>query len=207
MKHLLRALAALPLLAAVAGCGAPAPGQNAAAVQSLAPDANLDARSLGRGVAAARPAAVQVQDNPGSPTILYAVSPRLQTGSPASLPMIVTSLGAERQRADGSIAYRALVVVSNARGQAGFSRATTRQGDTVPVRTMSRERDCAAAAGCVFVETLMLTFPPEMLRQAVEANAPIRLRISGSASFIEVGIPAGHIRALLEAAGGTAPRA
>lgn len=206
MHHLLRGLGALPLVASLAAC-APEAGRNAGAVSALSPEASLDARGLGRGVAAARPASVQVQDDPGNPMVLYTVSPRLQTGSPGSLPMIVTSFGAERQRADGAIAYRALVVISNARGHAGFTRAETRQGDSIPVQTMRRETQCGGAGGCTFVETLMLTFAADALRQAAEAGTPVRLRLSGSAAFVEVNIPPGHIRALLEATGGVPPRA
>lgn len=203
-KRLLRGLAALPLLAGMAGC-APTGGRDADAVRTLAPDAALDARSLGRGAAAARPVSVQVQDDPAQAAVLYAVSPRLQTGSVGSLPMIVTSLGAERRRADGSVAHRALVVVSNARASPGFARAATRQGADVPVQTLRRANECGAA-GCLFVETLMLTFPDGMLRQAAAAGTPLRLRLIGSAAFVEAAIPPGHIRALLEATDGAAPR-
>lgn len=187
----------LALLAALAGCAAP----GADAVGALGPDAALDARSLGRGAAAQRPASVQVQDAPGNPAVIYTVSPRLQTGSPGSPPMIVTSLGAERQRADGAVAYRALTVVSHARGQARFARAATRQGEAVAVRTLSTGNRCGAA-GCLSEETLLLTFPAEMIRRAAESGTPIRLRLAGDAAFVEVGIPAGHVRALLTATGG-----
>jgi hypothetical protein len=201
-----RGLAVLALLAGLAGCGGGA--SNADAVRTLAPTAELDARSLGRGAAAARPASVQVQDNPANPAIFYTVSPRLQTGSPASLPMIVTSFGAERPRAGGATAYRALVMVSNARGQAGFANATTRQGDRIPLEVVRRETQCGGAGGCLFVETLMLTFDAGALRRAAEAGTPLRLRLNGSASFVEVNIPPGHVRALLGATGaGAAPRA
>jgi hypothetical protein len=206
MHHVLRGLAAVPLLAALAGCGAGG-GRSADAVTTLAPEASLDARSLGRGAAAARPASVQVHDNPANPAILYTVSPRLQTGSPASLPMVVTSFGAERQRADGSIAYRALVVVSNARRPAGFARAATRQGDSIPLQVVSRETQPGTAGASLFVETLMLTFTADMLRRAAEAGTPIQVRLTGSAAFVEVNIPPGHVRALLEATGSAAPRA
>ena len=201
-----RVLAALSLLIGLAGCAGGGPA-SPDAVSTLPPEASLDARSLGRGAAAARPASVQVQDNPANPAILYTVSPRMQTGSPASLPMIVTSLGAERQRADGSIAYRALVVVSNARGQAGFARAATRQGDSVPLQVLGRETQCGGAGGCLFVETLMLTLGADALRQAAESGRPLRLRLTGSATFVEVNIPLGHLRALLEATGAATPRA
>jgi hypothetical protein len=206
MKTFLCGLAVLPVVALLAGCAAGS-GQGTDAVRTLAPDADLDARSLGRGATAARPAAVQVQDTPGSPTILYTVSPRLQTGSPNTLPMIVTSLGAERRRADGALAYRALVVVSNARSYANFARAATRQGASVPIQTISRETQCGGPGGCLFVETLMLTFSAEAMRQAAEAGAAIRLRITGGAAFIEAVIPPGHIRALMDATAGAAPRA
>ena len=148
-----------------------------------------------------------MQDEPANPAVLYTVSPRLQTGSPGSLPMIVTSFGAERQRADGTIAYRALVVISNARGQAGFTRAATRQGDSIPVQTLRRDTQCGGIGGCLFVETLMLTFSAEALRLAAEAGTPLRVRLSGSAAFVEVNIPPGHVRALLEATAGAPPRA
>jgi hypothetical protein len=193
----LRRLAFLTLLAVVAGCAAPAP-PDAAAIRALPPDATLDARGLGRG-AAARPAAVQVLDNPASPAVFYTVSPRLQTGSVASPPMIVTSLGAERPRQGGTVAYRALVVVSNARRFGDFTRAATRQGEAVAVQVAARERPCDGAGGCRFVETLILTFDTRMLRDAAAAGTPLRLRISGSASFIEVNLPTGHLRALADA--------
>ena len=206
MHHLLRGLAALPVIATLAGCAAES-GRNAQAVSTLPPEASLDARGLGRGVAAARPASVQVQDEPANPAVLYTVSPRLQTGSPGSLPMIVTSFGAERQRTDGTIAYRALVVISNARGQAGFTRAATRQGDSIPVQTLRRDTQCGGVGGCLFIETLMLTFSADALRLAAEAGTPLRVRLSGSAAFVEVNIPPGHVRALLEATAGAPPRA
>lgn len=189
--------AALALLVLLAGCDAPA-GNTADGVRGLSPEASLDARGLGRGVAAGRPAAVQVQDTPGNPLILYLVSPRLQTGSPTSPPLIVTSFGAERQRADGSVAYRALVTVGTPRGLAGFSRAATRQGETIPVQVLGRENRCGAGS-CLYEERLMLTFPPDMVRQAAEAGQPLRARVSGSAAFIEVNVPPGHVRALVEA--------
>lgn len=199
-----RGLAALSLLIGLAACAAPG-GEARDAVGALAPEANLDARGLGRGVAAGRPAAVQVQDQAGNPTILYTVSPRLQTGSASSLPMVVTSLGAERERATGTLTYRALVVVSNARSQAGFARAATRQGASVPLQTLSRESRCEGAGGCLFVETLLLTFPADMLQEAVAGGTPLRLRLSGNAAFVEVGIPPGHLRALLAATEGATP--
>jgi hypothetical protein len=122
--------------------------------------------------------------------------------------MIVTSFGAERQRAGGAIAYRALVIISNARRQAGFARATTRQGDRIPLEVVRRETQCGGPGGCRFVETLMLTFDAGALRQAAEAGTPLRVRLNGSASFVEVNIPPGHVRALLGATGTTAtPRA
>ncbi|WP_431280767.1 hypothetical protein ACQW02_15260 [Humitalea sp. 24SJ18S-53] len=198
MKPVSRSLVALMLLGGMAGC-APPGAQNAEAVSSLAPEASLDARSLGRGVAAARPASVQVQDDPSNPTIVYAVSPRLQTGSLGSLPMIVTSFGAERQRSDASTAYRALVVISNARAYANFARATTRQGDSIPVQALSRDTQCGGVGGCLFVETLLLTFTADAMRQAAEAGTPLRVRLTGSAAFVEVGIPPGHVRVLLAA--------
>lgn len=197
----LRRHAILALLAVLAGCAAPAP-PDAAAIRALQPDATLDARGLGRGAATARPASVQVQDNPASPAVFYTVSPRLQTGSVTSPPMIVTSLGAERPRLGGAIAYRALVVVSNARRFGDFTRAATRQGEPVAVQVASRERQCAGAGGCQFVETLMLTLDTRMLRDAAAAGTPIRLRIGGSASFIEVNLPPGHLRALAAATQG-----
>lgn len=203
MNHVSRGFAAIPLLLGLAGCAAQT-GGGADAVRTLAPEASLDARALGRGAAAARPVSVQVQDDPSRPAILYTVAPRLQTGSVASLPMVVTSFGAERRRADGSTAYRALVVVSNARSQAGFTRATTRQGGSIPVQALSRETSCGGAGGCLFVETLLLTFTADAVRQAAEAGTPLRVRLLGNAAFVEVGIPPGHLRALLEATGGTA---
>lgn len=204
--HALRGFAVLPLLASLTGCAGES-GSSADTVRTLATETSLDARGLGRGVAAARPASVQVHDDPANPAILYTVSPRQQTGSPASLPMVVTSFGAERRRSDGSIAYRALVVVSNARGQAGFARAATRRGESIPLEVMARETQPGNAGTNLFVETLMLTFSADMLRQAAEAGTPLRVRLSGSASFVEVNIPPGHVRALLEATGSTAPRA
>jgi len=192
MTLLPRGLAALMLLTDCA-----APGERTA-VDSLSPEASLDARSLGRAAAAARPASVQVQDDPGNPAVLFTVSPRLQTGSPNSLPMIVTSFGAERQRSDGATAYRALVSISNARRAAGFAHAATRQGMDIPVQVLSRDTQCVGA-GCLFVEALMLTFPTDMVRQAAGAGAPLRVRLTGSAAYVEAGIPAGHVRALWEA--------
>ncbi len=206
MHDVPRGLAALLLLIGVAGCAAPE-GEVRDAVRSLDPQASLDARGLGRGVAATRPASVQVQNDPANPAILYTVSPRLQTGSASSLPMIVTSFGAERERATGSLAYRALVVVSNARQQAGFARATTRQGESVPLRALARESRCEGAGGCLFVETLLLTFPTDMVQQAAEAGTPLRLRLGGNAAFVELSIPPGHLRALLEATGAATPPA
>lgn len=205
MRHVPRGLAALVLLSVIVGCAAPG-SEPADAVRSMAPQASLDARSLGRGAAGIRPASVQVQDNPANPVILYTVSPRMQTGSVGSLPMIVTSLGAERHRTTGAIAYRALVVVSTARSQAGFVRATTRQGDSIPVQAVGRENQCGGAGGCLFAETLLLTFPADVVGRAAEAGTPLRVRLTGSAAFVEVGIPPGHVRALVDATGGAATR-
>lgn len=184
------------LLLAVAGCAAPG-GQDSQAVRSAAPDAEVDVRSLGRGAAAARPAAVQVRDDAATGSRLYTVSPRLQTGTIGSLPMVVTSFGAERTGASGPTTYRALIVVSNARAYANFARATTRQGQDIAMQAIRRETQCGGGA-CLFVETLLLTFEPEAMRQAA-AGPGLRLRLTGSAAFVEAGIPAGHIRALLEA--------
>lgn len=195
----MRRIPVLLALLLAAACTAPAGD----AVRSLPADADLDARSLGRGAANARPATVQRQDDPAQPAILFTVSPRLQTGSPASPPMVVTSLGAERQRATGATTYQALVIVSNARRHADFSRATTRQGTGFPLRTVSRQTDCGGAGGCLYVQTMLLTIPPEALRQAAEGNTGLRLRLDGSAAFVEAAIPAGHLRALLDA---TTPR-
>lgn len=204
MESVSRGIVPLILLAAIAGC---APGGGGAdSVGSLPAEATLDARSLGRGAAAARPASVQVQDEPGRPAVLYTVSPRLQTGSANSLPMIMTSFGAERQRAGGAVAYRALVVISNARRYANFSGATTRQGDSIPVESVGRETRCTGGGGCLYDETLLLTFPAAMVQGAAAAGQPLRMRLTGSAAFVEVGIPPGHLRAATEAVAGAAPR-
>jgi hypothetical protein len=197
----MRTITGFVVAALLAGCAAPG-ADTGATVGTLAPDAVLDARGLGRGAAAARPAAVQVRDDPSSPVVLYTVAPRLQTGSPTSLPMVVTSLGAERPRAGGAVAYRALVEVSNARGQAGFARAETRQGERFDLRSVARENRCGGPGGCLFHETLLLTLPADSVRRAAEAGQPIRLRLLGNAAFVEVGIPAGHLRALTAATGG-----
>lgn len=204
MHRLSRGILALTLLAGLAGCAPPGP-PDAEAIRALPANASLDARGLGRGGAAARPASVQVQDEPGRPAILYAVSPRLQTGSANSPPMIVTSFGAERQRADGAVAYRAVVVISNARRHADFSGAVTRQNEAVPVQVLGRERRCTGAA-CLFEEALLLTLPPGMVRRAAEAGQPVRLRLTGSAAFVETAIPPGHLRAALDAVAGAPPR-
>ncbi|MBR0680468.1 hypothetical protein GXW74_08215 [Roseomonas eburnea] len=156
--------------------------------------------------AAVRPASIRVQANPAGPAILYAVPPRLQTGSPGGLPMIVTSFGAERQRADGTTACRAMVIASHALSQARFARATTRRGDGVPVQVLAQETRCGSAGGCLFVEALRPTFPADALRQSAESGTPWRSRLTGSAAFVEVGIPPGHVRAPLEPFAGWAPR-
>lgn len=187
-----RGSAALLMVLAMSACAGTAPP-----VATLPADAALDARSLGRRASAERPAAVQVTDNPGSTMLLYTVSPRLQTGSPGSPPIVVTSLGAEQPRGGGDAAFRALVVVSNARAFANFTRAATRQGEAVTVQVLSRERQCAN--GCLYVEALMLALPTSMVQTAVDSGSPLRLRISGSAAYVEAGIPAGHLRALAEA--------
>ena len=75
----MRTITGFVVAALLAGCAAPG-ADTGATVGTLAPDAVLDARGLGRGAAAARPAAVQVRDDPSSPVVLYTVAPRLQTG-------------------------------------------------------------------------------------------------------------------------------
>lgn len=200
MPLLPRGALALILLAGCAGDG------RAPSVATLPADATLDARSLGRGGAAARPATVQVQDEAGRPAILYTVSPRLQTGSATSLPMVVASFGAERQRADGAVAYRVLIIVSNARRHAGFSGAATRQGESIAVQPMGRETRCGGPGGCLYEETLLLTVPGDVVRRLAAAGQPLRLRLMGSAAYVEAAVPAGHLAAAAEATGGAAAR-
>lgn len=185
------------LLPALAGCAA-APGQ-APPVAALPAEASLDARGLGRGAAAGRPALVQVQDRPDQPGILYTVSPRLQTGSAGSPPVIVTTLGAERDRASGVVSPRVLVVISNARAYGGFVRAESRQVEGILVQPLERRRDCAEAPECRFVETLLLSLPEAALRRLAESGMPLRFRLVGNAAYVEGGVPAGHLRALLAA--------
>jgi hypothetical protein len=140
---------------------------------------------------------VQAQETPGA--TLYTVAPRLQSGSPGSLPMIVTGFGAERPRNGAPVRYRALVSVSNARGFGGFSNAESRQAPGIEVQVLSRASDCLGTPACLYTETLLLTFPPAALRQAAEAGTPIRIRLNGNAAFVETAIPATHLRALGEA--------
>lgn len=186
----------------LAGCAATG-GQEADSVRTLAPDATLDARGLPRGAAAVRPASVQLHDDPSRATVLYTVSPRLQSGSASSPPRIQTSFGAERTRADNEVTYRALVVVGNLRGYAGFSRASLADGTILPGETVGRERECLGAE-CLYVETLMLTVPQALVDRAAQAGTPIRMRILGNAAYVEASIPPTHVRALLEATGGSA---
>jgi hypothetical protein len=181
---------------ALLGCSA-TPGQDA--VRALPAEASLDARGMGRGAAAERPAVVQVRDTPDRPTILYTVSPRLQSGSAGSPPVIVTSLGAERDRATQALSPQVLVVISNARSYGGFARVESRQSNGIRAQPLSRSRNCADAPSCLFVESLLLTVPEADLRRLAEANAPLRFRLLGNAAFVEAGVPPGHLRALLAA--------
>ncbi|MCR0981726.1 hypothetical protein [Roseomonas populi] len=185
------------MLLGAAGC-AEAPDRDA--VRGLAPGASLDARSMGRGGAADRPASVQAQRVADRGATIFTVSPRLQTGSQGSLPIVVTSLGAERQDATGEARTSLLVTVSNARGYGGFSRAESRGGGEIAVRVVGRNTDCAGISGCLYVETLLLTVPEEVMRRAVAGNG-LRVRIDGNASFVETAVPAGHVRALADALG------
>ncbi|WP_426958852.1 hypothetical protein [Muricoccus radiodurans] len=186
------------LLLFLVGCQA-APDREA--IRAMPADTSLDARGLGRGGAADRPARVQVQAVPDRGATLHTVSPRLQTGSPTSLPMIVSSLGAERVEATRASRPSLLVTVSNARGYGGFARAATRQDDVIPVQVLERRTDCGGAGGCLYVETLLLALPEDGVRRAVEAGTGLRIRINGNASFVEAAVPAGHFRALAESLG------
>jgi hypothetical protein len=181
------------LLLLAAGCSE-APERDI--VRALPAEASLDARGLDRGRAAERPASVQVQHLPDRGVTLFTVAPRLQTGSPGSLPMVVTSFGAERQDATGALRASLLLTVSNARGYGGFSRAESRQGGEVAVRSLGRTTECQGPSGCLYVETLLLTPSEAELRRAVEAGAPLRIRVSGNASYVEATVPPGHLRAL-----------
>ncbi|WP_338663816.1 hypothetical protein VQH23_01355 [Pararoseomonas sp. SCSIO 73927] len=191
----LRHLSAAALLLGAAGC-AESPDRDA--VRGLAPGASLDARGMGRGGTSDRPASVQSQRAADRGVTILTVSPRLQTGSQGSLPTIVTSLGAERQDATGEARTSLLVTVSNARGYGGFSRAESRGGGEIPLRVVGRNTDCAGISACLYVETLLLTVPEEVLRRAVAGNG-LRVRIDGNASFVETAVPVGHLRALAEA--------
>ena len=184
------------LLLAVAGCAA-APDSDA--IRSLPAEASLDARGLERGRAAERPATVQVQETADRATRIYTVSPRLQTGSPGSLPLIVTSVGAERQEPTGAVRLRLLVLVSNARGYGGFSRAESRQASDIDVQVLGRAADCRSGAACLYTETILLTVAEAQLRSAAEGNTAIRIRLTGNASFVETAVPVGHLRALTAA--------
>ncbi|MBP0491881.1 hypothetical protein [Roseomonas indoligenes] len=192
-----RRLWAALLILGAAGC-AEAPDRDA--VRGMAPGASLDARGMGRGGASERPASVQSQRAVDRGVTILTVSPRLQTGSQGSLPIIVTSLGAERQDATGKARTSLLVTVSNARGYGGFSRAESRGGGDIPVRVVGRSTDCAGISGCLYVETLLLAVPEEAVRQAAAGNG-LRVRIDGNASFVETAVPAGHLRALADALG------
>ena len=181
------------LLLVVAGCAATPDG---GAIRELPAASNLDARSLGRGRAAERPATVQVQETADRLAKLYTVSPRLQTGSPGSLPLIVTSVGAERQRLNGAVRLRLLVIVSNSRGYGGFSRAESRQASDIGPQVLGRAADCRSGAACLYTETILLTVPEVHLRSAAEGNTAISIRLNGNASFVEAAVPVSHLRAL-----------
>jgi hypothetical protein len=184
------------LLLVVDGCAAPPDRE---AIQALPAEASLDARSLGRGQAAARPASVQVQQTADRAATIYTVSPRLQTGSPASLPLIVTSVGAERQAQTGTVQLSLLVVISNARGYGGFSRAESQQASNIGLQVLGRAADCQGAASCLYTETLLLTVSEPDLSRAAEGGTAMRIRLTGNASFVEAAVPAGHLRALAAA--------
>jgi hypothetical protein len=185
------------LCLALAACAPPAPGADIAA---LPQDAALDARSLPRGAAAARPASVTVQNDPASGVTLYTVSPRLRSGSPSNPPLIDASLGASRPGTPGATAYQALVVIAVPRAWRDFSRATGRDMPSIAVRRLGRSTDCQTSAGtCLYQETLLLDLPEAGLRSLAEAGRGLRLRIEGNAAFVETGLPAGHLRALFEA--------
>lgn len=182
----------------LAACAPPAPG--AADIAALSQDAALDARALPRAAAAARPASVNVQNDPASGATLYTVSPRLRSGSPSNPPLIDASLGASRPDAPGATAYQALVVIAVPRAWRDFSRATGRDMPPIAVRRLSRSTDCQVGAGaCLYQETLLLDLPEAGLRSLAEAGRGLRLRIEGNAAFVETGLPAGHLRALFEA--------
>lgn len=186
------------LCLALAGCAPSAPGTTD--IATLPPDAELDARALPRGAAAARPATVNVQNDQASGTTLFTVSPRLRSGSPSNPPLIDASLGASRPGGTGAATYQALVTITVPRAWRDFSRAMGRDMPPIAVRRLNRGTDCQAGGGaCLYRETLLLDLPEAGLRQLAEAGRGLRLRIEGNAAFVETGLPAGHLRALFEA--------
>jgi len=186
----------LLLLLAAAGCAETADRD---AIRGLPPSASLDARGLERGRAGERPAAVQVRPMPERGVTILTVSPQLQTGSAGSLPIVVSSLGAERTEATGEARVGLLVTISNARGYAGFSRAQSRQDGAFAVQVLRRNTDCSGLEGCLYVESLLVSIPEAALRRVAGTEAALRIRIEGNAAFAEASVPAGHLRALTEA--------
>lgn len=187
------------LCLALAACAPPAPGPTD--IAALPQNATLDARALPRGAAAARPASINVQNDPASGATLYTVSPRLRSGSPSNPPLIDASLGASRSGGSGAMAYQALITVAVPRAWRDFSRATGRDMPPIAVRRLSRSTDCqtGSTGTCLYQETLLLELPEAGLRSLAEAGRGLRLRIEGNAAFVETGLPAGHLRALFEA--------
>jgi len=196
-------LLAAPLL--LAGCAGAPDGD---AVRALPAEATLDARGAARGRAAERPVTVRAQETPDRGAVLVTAAPRLRTGSPISPPLVVTSAGAERARADGAVRYRMLVEIGSAGRYGGFVRATgggttgggtTGRGTPVEVQVLARRRDCDDPGACLHTETLLLTVPEEAVRPLLAAGTGLRVRIEGNAAFVEAGIPIGHLRALSDA--------
>ncbi|HEY4252847.1 MAG TPA: hypothetical protein VGM87_16670 [Roseomonas sp.] len=186
----------------LAACASTAPTRSD--IAALPADADLDARTLPRGAAQARPATVNVQTDPAG-TTLFTVSPRLRSGSASNPPLIEASLGASRPRG-GPAVYQALISISVPRTWRDFSQVAARDMPPLGVRRVGRDTDCQTSAGtCLYRETLVLDLPEAPLRALADSGRGLRLRIDGNAAFVETGLPAGHLRALFEAMAPAAP--
>lgn len=187
------ALGLLAWLVLATGCAAPGGEPSGGRAAEGVP-------GQGRGAPGGRqPATVQVQETPDKSAVLYTVLPHMRAGSLANPPLVITSIGAARERGSQTAQFSVLVEVTNSRGYGGFTHAETRQNLPLRLQQLQRSRNCQAASSCPYTEAVMVTVRGDDMRALAGSNAGLRFRLQGSGGMVETAVPGGHIRALLAA--------
>ena len=204
----LRLRLATALLLSLGGCSLPSQTE---------PQGRVAAVSAAGGIATlapAEPIAVNENETPGGGFTLFNVTPRIEQ-HPADVPypLLLTALGAARNRADPAqrifratfaITYRAqdgaqgrsrTGLQDGTPGRQRFTSITIGRHVPGPLREVDHDLRCDGPQNCLYTETLATFLPEADLRAAAGADRALAFRLEGTLP-VAGAIPPDQIRAL-----------